>query len=122
MKNRERIIFIGLAVILLVIATIISSGRLRSYHKIVIVKNGVKEQFTLNEVERMLREAKKIDINTASEKEISSIPGIGEVLATRIVKYREAHGNFYQANDLLNVAGIGKKKLGKIKAYIAVRG
>lgn len=52
-----------------------------------------------------------ININTASQKELMELPGIGEVLAQRIVDYRDAHGPFRTKNELTKVSGIGKKKL-----------
>ncbi len=62
----------------------------------------------------------KIPINTATEKELETIPGIGPVLASRIVEYRREHGPFASYEDLLNVKGIGEKILEKIKPYIEV--
>lgn len=61
-----------------------------------------------------------ININTASEELLMTLDGIGESLAERIVKYREDNGPFGDVNDLLNVSGIGKKKLENIKDDICV--
>lgn len=60
----------------------------------------------------------KININTASKGELESLPGIGPTLAQRIIEYREENGLFSSAEDLLNVKGIGEKKLEKIKDQI----
>lgn len=59
-----------------------------------------------------------INVNTASPKELESLPGIGEVLAQRIVEYRETHGPFRSPEDLLKVKGIGPKKLENIRDRI----
>jgi len=61
-----------------------------------------------------------VNVNMASQKELESIPGIGPVLASRIIEYRNSHGPFSSYEDLLNVSGIGKKTLEKIKPYIQV--
>ncbi|TYT22436.1 ComEA family DNA-binding protein [Dictyoglomus thermophilum] len=60
----------------------------------------------------------KVNINTASKEELESLPGIGPTLAQRIIEYREENGVFTSAEDLLNVKGIGEKKLEKIKDQI----
>ncbi|MGQ9546961.1 MAG: helix-hairpin-helix domain-containing protein [Dehalococcoidia bacterium] len=62
----------------------------------------------------------KIDINRAEPWLLKALPGIGEVLAQRIVDYRSAHGRFERIEDLLKVSGIGERTLEKIKDYITV--
>lgn len=60
----------------------------------------------------------KVNINTADAETLETVPGIGEVLAERIVSYREAHGAFREPEALLGVDGIGEKTLEKIKEYV----
>lgn len=64
----------------------------------------------------------KININVADVGVLSELPGIGEVLAQRIVDYREANGRFSQLQDLKNISGIGDTKLSAIMEYITVGG
>jgi competence protein ComEA len=56
---------------------------------------------------------KKLDVNAASEQELDSLPGIGPVLARRIVAARP----FNSADDLRRVRGIGPKKYEKIRRF-----
>lgn len=63
-----------------------------------------------------------IDINTAGQEEFMALPGIGEVLAQRILRYREETGSFSRLEDLLNVEGIGQKRFEDILDLIAIGG
>jgi len=51
----------------------------------------------------------KININTATIEQLTQLVGVGEVIAKKIVEYREASGLFKSAQDLANVKGIGPK-------------
>ncbi len=61
-----------------------------------------------------------ININTASAKELESLPGIGEVLSQRIVDYRDTFGDFKSIDELKNVDGIGEKKFFDIEDLVVV--
>jgi len=63
-----------------------------------------------------------LDINTASEQDLQSLPGIGAVLAQRIVAYRQAKGGFSVVEELMNVEGIGEKRMEEILNYITTGG
>lgn len=63
-----------------------------------------------------------IDINTADAEEFMALPGIGEVLAERIVTYREENGSFTAVEGLLNVEGIGEKRIEDILELITIGG
>lgn len=64
--------------------------------------------------------AEKVNINTASLQELAALPGIGEVLAGRILLYRENAGPFEAAEDLLNVEGIGMGRLEALRWHIYI--
>ena len=63
----------------------------------------------------------KIDINTASARELESLPGIGEVKARAIISFREANGPFSSAADLLEVRGIGPATFETIAEFVEAR-
>ncbi len=65
-------------------------------------------------------EAERININTASKRELMRLPGIGPVLAQRILEHREAHGPFKAIEEIMDVKGIGPKLFEKIKNKITV--
>ncbi len=60
-----------------------------------------------------------VNINTASIEELSTLPGIGQSTAEKIVKYRKDH-KFEKTSDLMEVKGIGQKKFEKIKTELSV--
>ncbi len=62
----------------------------------------------------------KIDINRAEPWLLEALPGIGEVLAQRVVDYRSENGPFKRIEDLLKVSGIGEATFEQIKDYITV--
>ena len=64
--------------------------------------------------------AGKININTAPVSQLVELNGIGEKTALKIVEYRKKH-KFSKIEDLLNVKGIGKKTLDKIRKEITVK-
>ena len=67
------------------------------------------------------KENDTIDINKADEKELQELNGIGESLASSIIKYREDNGKFKNIEDLKNVPGIGESKFSNIKEKIKVK-
>jgi competence protein ComEA len=61
-----------------------------------------------------------INLNFATAEELQTLPGIGPVLAQRIVEYRETVGPFQSVDDLLSVKGIGPSLLEKIRDLVEV--
>ena len=59
-----------------------------------------------------------ININTATQEELDTLPGIGPATATKIIEYRKEKGKFKQKEEIKEVSGIGEAKYEKIKEYI----
>ena len=63
-----------------------------------------------------------VNINTADADTLTALPGIGRVLAERIVAYRRQNGSFRAIEEITNVEGIGEKKAEAILELITVGG
>ena len=63
-----------------------------------------------------------ININTASQNELESLPRIGPVIAAEIIRYRQANGPFHRKEDIQEVKGIGPVTFEKISELITVGG
>ncbi|MFH0872226.1 MAG: helix-hairpin-helix domain-containing protein [bacterium] len=63
-----------------------------------------------------------LDINKATQQELTHLPGIGPVLAERIVRYRGKRGGFTEISEIQEVSGIGEKRYERLKPWIQVRG
>jgi competence protein ComEA len=61
-----------------------------------------------------------VSLNLATAEELERLPGVGPVLARRIVEDRARHGQYTRPEDLLRVKGIGPKKLEKLRPYLRV--
>lgn len=61
-----------------------------------------------------------VNINRATKAEFDSLEGIGPVIASRIISYRNQNGSFMSIEDLLKVSGIGTKTLAKIKPRLTL--
>lgn len=63
-----------------------------------------------------------VNLNTATEVELTRLPRVGEVVARRIIAFRDKHGPFQRPEDLLNIQGIGEKTFDKLRPHLAVEG
>ena len=78
-----------------------------------------KQSFN-NVQKKTVLEEKSININSAVVSDLIKLSGIGEKTAQKIIDYRNSIGKFKNIEQLLNVNGIGDKKLNKIKKYIYI--
>ena len=61
-----------------------------------------------------------IDLNTATPEQLEQLPGVGEVLARRIVEYRDKNGGFRNVEQLREVSGIGDRKYAEMREKVRV--
>lgn len=62
----------------------------------------------------------KVELNTATAEQLDTLPGVGEVMAKRIVDWRTGHGGFTSVEQLREIEGIGESKYGKLRELVTV--
>lgn len=66
------------------------------------------------------RKAGPLNLNTATREQLEALPGIGPETAAKIMAYRQENGKFHQAEDLMNVPGIGPGRFARLKPLVTV--
>ena len=61
-----------------------------------------------------------VNLNTATQAQLESLPGVGAKAAERILEYRQKNGQFKKVEDLMNVKGFGEKTFLKLKPRLTV--
>ncbi len=79
--------------------------------RIVITRIDAAKRFVLNI---------PLDINSSDAESLDILPGAGRRLTERVVEFRKKYGRFHTVDDLLQVQGIGRKKLEKMRPYLTV--
>jgi comEA protein len=64
--------------------------------------------------------ASPVDLNQATPRQLDALPGIGPVLAGRIIEYRHRRGGFHTVRELRGVSGIGEKRYSALKDMVTV--
>ena len=117
-KKVKAIAFIVIAVIALALGLYLECCDKKEF-----VISSVPNQIDKSDIENKSHydDEGRLDINLATIEELMELKGIGEVLAPRIVSYREENGHFMAVEELTLVPGIGYKTLNNNREYICVR-
>jgi len=59
-----------------------------------------------------------LDINRVGVEDLAALPGLGDILAQRVVEYRKRHGGFRSVDELQKVRGIGKKRMEQLRPLV----
>ena len=122
MKNKITFILISSVFVLLSVCIVLSVLLYRQSNAILIKDTtSVSVETEFSQITVQPEPVKdKININTASKEELMTLSGIGEVIAQRIIEYRDEHGKFSSIEGIKNVTGIGEVRFSNIKDQITV--
>lgn len=82
--------------------------------------SNIKKATTVDTKSESAFKVSNVNINTATQTELETLPGIGPSLALKIINYRKENGKFKSIEELKSVNGIGENKYEEIKKYIYV--
>lgn len=80
----------------------------------------LSKENTISESSKNINNDEKININTATQTELETLPGIGPSTALRIIEYRKENGKFNSIEDIKKISGIGDRKFSQIKDLIKI--
>lgn len=98
-------------------AEVIQSG---NFSKAAAMEEGYIQNENSESVSSTEDQNDKVDLNTADEAMLCTLPGIGESRAKSIIAYRQEHGPFQKTEDVMKVSGIKESAYNKIKDYVIV--
>lgn len=80
----------------------------------------LSKENTISENSKNTNNDEKININTATQTELETLPGIGPSTALKIIEYRKENGKFNSIEDIKKISGIGDRKFSQIKDLIKI--
>ena len=116
MSSRIKLSKTGWYLLGLTVLFLLSVGAVR-----LLTPRTVRQDYTVEALAPPAQNEEKVNINTADAERLDTLPGIGPVLAQRIVDYRETNGPFAAPEELLGVEGIGQATLDGLRSRITVK-
>ena len=98
-----------------------NQNRIDETSKYVTSSSGVVQEEQTNAQQSEQKKNEKININTATQTELETLPGIGPATSLKIISYREENGKFETIEEIKEVSGIGDAKYENIKDLICVK-
>ncbi|MFQ6065841.1 MAG: phospholipase D-like domain-containing protein [bacterium] len=100
--------------------TYVLQAHLEKFNRLWTLERPIAAPEVEQEKKRAPPEERKININTASKEELMILPGIGQVLAKRVIDYRNTYGSFKSIHEITEVKGIGEGTFNKIKDKLTI--
>ena len=116
MQRLEKII--SLAVVFIILLYLMMAYAIKSFHAATACRQIKPECLAF--AEDKIYQSQVVNINTADRHALARLKGIGPKTADKIIAYRNEHGAFHLAEDIMRVKGIGAKKYQAISAFIVV--
>ena len=120
MNWRER------AVVVLVVATLLVGVGISLYKRARLARQVARSPIAVvqdsgpGQPKDSVAITRPVDLNQATQRQLDVLPGIGPVLASRIIEYRQRHGGFHNVSELRAVSGIGSKRYAAVKDLVTV--
>lgn len=122
---KKRLLLLGLALLLTLLLTFARAWMLTDglyARSLDASKNDLDPLLTLEPSYLSVQDSDRLDLNQADAQALQTLPGIGEVLAARILEYREQNGDFASVEELMAVDGLGAAALSRLRPYVTVGG
>jgi len=115
MNKRERVVVLFLA------ATFLVGAGLNLYRRQDLRRRQASSPLVIeNPADSASSSSAPVNLNTARQYELEALPGIGPVIAKRIIQFREQHGGFTSVGQLRQVSGIGPKRFAAIENLVVI--
>ncbi|MEO0080243.1 MAG: ComEA family DNA-binding protein [candidate division WOR-3 bacterium] len=115
MSSREKTVLLALTVMFLLGAGISLLKRARVWRQAERTQLVIQGAFDAES-----SDLRRLDLNRASRYQLEALPGIGPVIASRIIQYRQQHGGFRSVTELRRISGIGPKRFNLLKELVSV--